>query len=162
MEQSYLEVVERLQAYRRAQRKTQQEMSADLGVTQSHYAKLESGANIISYDCLKTFEKNGGDVHFLITGQYLTVGILDSYMIRCRSEEGRLQLFRFIIWIVELGLKLEGENHLPETVYANLKLAQELLDRPESIWKSIRRINHMTQFQMSDLLGINIKRYLRL
>ena len=77
MRRDYSEVVERLQLYRRAQRKTQKEMSAYMGVTQSHYAKLESGANVISYDCLKTFESNGGDIHILITGSYSELGFLD-------------------------------------------------------------------------------------
>lgn len=164
MGQDYSEVVERLQAYRQAECKTQKEMSADLGVTQSHYAKLESGANIISYDCLETFEKNGGDVHFLITGQRLEKGELDAYMDQCRTREGRLQMFRFVLWIVKLGMRLdhEKETELPETVYKNLRLAQSELDMPENVWKSIRKLDHMTQFQMADILGINIKRYIRL
>lgn len=164
MGQDYSEVVERLQAYRQAECKTQKEMSADLGVTQSHYAKLESGANIISYDCLETFEKNGGDIHFLITGQHLEPGELDRYMEQCRTEEGKLQMFRFILWIVRLGMRLdEQENReLPEAVYKNLRLAQSELDEPGNVWKRIRSLDHITQFQMAEILGINIKRYIRL
>lgn len=164
MGQDYSEVVERLQAYRQAECKTQKEMSADLGVTQSHYAKLESGANIISYDCLETFEKNGGDIHFLITGQRQEPGEMDVYMDQCQTAEGKLQMFRFILWIVKLGMCLDGQKNreLPEAVYKNLRLAQSELDEPGNVWKRIRSLDHITQFQMADILGINIKRYIRL
>ncbi|MDO4313175.1 MAG: helix-turn-helix transcriptional regulator [Eubacteriales bacterium] len=164
MGQDYSEVVERLQAYRRVQRRTQEEMSAVMGVTQSHYAKLESGANIISYDCLKRFEKSGGDIHFLITGQHLQPGPLDYYMEQCRTEKGRLQMFRFVLWIVNLGLNLEHETgpRLPESVYKNLILAQMEQDKPENIWKRIRKLDDITQLQMAEILGMNIKRYIRL
>lgn len=164
MGQSYSEVVKRLQAYRRAQSKTQKEMSADMGVTQSHYAKLESGTNVISYDCLRTFESNGGDVYFLITGQRTEPGPLDSYVDQCRTKRGRLQMYRMILWSVGVGLSYgqSEEIKLPESVYKNLNLAQMELDLPENIWKSIRRLDHITQFQMADILGINIKRYIRL
>lgn len=164
MGQNYSEVAERLQAYRQAQCKTQKEMSVDMGVTQSHYAKLESGANIISFDCLDTFGKNGGDIHFLITGQRLERGALDTYMDQCRTREGKLQMFRLILWIVKLGLRLDHEKgaELPETVYKNLRLAQSELDKPENVWKTIRELDDITQFQMADILGINIKRYIRL
>ena len=164
MRRDYSEVVERLQLYRRAQRKTQKEMSAYMGVTQSHYAKLESGANVISYDCLKTFESNGGDIHFLITGRYSEFGFLDGYMKQCATRDGKLKMNRLLVWAVNLGLALEdGEKErLPETVYRNLRLAQMESDMPWSIWKSIRKLDEITQCQMAEILGINIKRYVRL
>lgn len=164
MGRDYSEVVERLQKYRRVQSKTQEEMSAVMGVTQSHYAKLESGANVISYDCLMKFKLNGGDVHFLITGQHLMPGPLDSYMDKLRTDTGRLQMFRFILWAVNLGLSLEHEVkcELPESVFKNLILAQMELDRSGNIWKCIRKLDDITQIQMADILGMNIKRYIRL
>lgn len=164
MGQGYSEVVERLQLYRRAQRKTQKEMCADMGITQSHYAKLESGANVISYDCLKTFENNGGDINFLITGQYCEPGVLDDYMKRCRTREGKLHMHRLIVWAVNMGLALEygRERKLSEAVYRNLRLAQMEFDMPCSVWKSIRKLDEITQYQMAEILGINIKRYVRL
>lgn len=164
MGRDYSEVVERLQQYRRAQRKTQREMSAEMGVTQSHYAKLESGANVISYDCLKTFENNGGDLNFLITGRYSESGILDDYVRQCTTKSGKLQMQRLIIWAVNMGLALEQgrEERLPESVYRNLRLAQTELDMPWNVWKSIRKLDEITQFQMAEILGINIKRYVRL
>ena len=164
MGQGYSEVVKRLQLYRRAQRKTQKEMSACMGIDQSHYSKLESGANIISYDCLKTFESNGGDINFLITGQYSETGVLGDYMKQCITREGKLRMHRLIVWAVNLGFALEqGEDRkLPEAVYRNLRLAQMEFDMPWNVWKSIRKLDGFTQYQMADILGINIKRYVRL
>lgn len=164
MGRDYSEVVERLQLYRRAQRKTQREMSADMGITQSHYAKLESGANIISYDCLKAFEGNGGDINFLITGQYSEPGVLDDYMKQCITREGKLRMHRLIVWAVNMGFALEcgKKAELPEAVYRNLRLAQMEFEMPWSVWKSIRKLDEITQYQMAEILGINIKRYIRL
>lgn len=164
MGRDYSEVVERLQLYRRAQRKTQKEMSICMGVTQSHYAKLESGANIISYDCLKKFESNGGDIQFLITGQYSESGVLNDYMKQCITRGGKLRMHRLIVWAVNMGLALErgGKMELPETVYKNLRLAQLEFDTPWSVWKRIRKLDEITQCQMAEILGINIKRYVKL
>lgn len=164
MGRDYSEVVERPQLYRRAQRKTQKEMSADMGITQSHYAKLESGANIISYDCLKAFEGNGGDINFLITGQYSEPGVLDDYMKQCITREGKLRMHRLIVWAVNMGFALEcgKKAELPEAVYRNLRLAQMEFEMPWSVWKSIRKLDEITQYRMAEILGINIKRYIKL
>lgn len=164
MRQDYSEVIERLQAYRQAQRMTQEEMSAEMGVSQGYYAKLESGEHIISYDCLKTFEKNGGDVHYLITGQHLESTILDDYIEICRTGEGRREMFRFILAVLNLGLGMmqDGQSVLRENIYKNLRFMQMELDRPGNIWKNIRRMDGITQLQMADILEINIKRYMRL
>lgn len=164
MGQDYSEVVERLQRYRQIMRKTQKEMSADMGITQSHYAKLESGANVISYDCLITFERNGGDVNYLITGLSSEPGVLDDYMMQCTTKAGRVRMYKLIVWTVNVGLALEHgrDTELPEAVYRNLRLAQMELDMPWSVWKSIRRLDGITQYQMAEILGINIKRYVRL
>lgn len=164
MGRDYSEVAKRLQSYRRAQRKTQKEMSADMGVSQSHYAKLESGANVISYDCLKKFERNGGDINYLITGYYSDAGVLNDYMDQCVTREGKLRMHRLIVWTVNLGLAMEedGKGELSKAVSKNLRLAQMEFDRPWSVWKSIRKLDEITQFQMAEILGMNIKRYVRL
>lgn len=164
MRQDYSEVIERLQTYRQAQRKTQEEMSTEMGVTQGYYAKLESGEHIISYDCLRTFEENGGDVHFLITGQRLEPVVLDDYMEACETREGRREMFRFILSVLHLGLGMMRDGFFVERedIYKNLRFMQMELDKPGNIWKNIRRMDDITQLQMADILGINIKRYMRL
>ncbi len=164
MRQDYSKVIERLQAYRQIQSKTQEEMSIEMGITQGYYAKLESGEHVISYDCLKTFGENGGDIHFLITGQRLESAFLDDYMDVCRTNEGRRELFRFVLGILDFGLGLAYGTHsrTREEAYRNLRFMQMELDKPGNIWKSIRKLDDITQLQMADILGINLKRYMRL
>ena len=164
MGRDYSEVAGRLQSYRRAQRKTQKEMSIDMGVSQSHYAKLESGATVISYACLKKFERNGGDINYLITGYYSDAGVLNDYINQCATSEGKLRMHRLIVWVVNLGLAIEQsrEEELSEAVFKNLRLAQMEFDMSWSVWKSIRKLDEITQYQMAEILGMNIKRYVRL
>ena len=89
MENSYLSVANRLRIYREKLNETQNSMGSLLGVTQSHYSRLEDGKKVISYQNLQHFRANGGDVQFLITGEWVKRGPIDEYLEKCRKVDDK-------------------------------------------------------------------------
>lgn len=55
METDKHNIPKRLAIYRHKLGKSQEEMSKELGVNQSHYSKMENGTKYISYRSLKRF-----------------------------------------------------------------------------------------------------------
>lgn len=163
MSTNYMEIPERLRAYRKALALNQEEMGERLGVGQDHYSKLENGNNIISYNSLISFEKSGGDIYFLITGKESQVGIMDTYLAQCKTTEGKIDALKVILWASKQGILWMNTDRFCEleSVWKYVKLAEKSPKSP-SIWKNIRELEKLSQVQMADCLDINIKRYQRM
>ena len=164
METDKHNIPKRLAIYRHKLGKSQEEMSKELGVNQSHYSKMENGTKYISYRSLKRFEENGGDVNYLITGIPYHTGIVEACVQRCRTEQGKTELIKTLLWITRQGTILTyGEDRKEENrkVWKYIRLAEQR-NTQETIWKNIRNLEHLTQAQMAESLKINIKRYQRL
>lgn len=173
---NYSEIPERLSAYRRALDKTQVEMSEVFAVNQSHYNKLESGQKVISYRSMLQFIENGGDIVYLITGKEYCPGFLNDY-INCRkTDTGRVETLKAILWLTKQGILYSGSN-LPKNVWEEKfsKDASRSLEKSwkyvamfeneestGSIWENIRIIERISQVDMAGQLEIDIKRYRRL
>lgn len=158
MKNGYLSVVNRLKIYRENLNKSQKGMAQLLGVTQSHYSRLEDGKKVISYQSLQCFKDNGGDVQFLITGESVCKGSIDQYMEQCNTREDKEELLKLIMWAGKQGEKIE---HIKSGLYNNFFLEKENRNT-EGIWKTIRIKEDLTQVEMAYLLDINIKRYRRI
>ena len=109
MADEYRDVVKHLKAYRKEMSINQEEMGKRMGLTQSHYCKVEKGQLIISYKSLQELLKNNMDIDYLITGKKSATSALDHLMDRCSQDE-RPELMELIVWAVTQGLKtLEKE-----------------------------------------------------
>lgn len=163
MEMGYSSVINRLKWYRKELNKTQDSMSQMFEVGQAHYSKLEDGKKIISYHSLEMFEKNGGDIQFLITGEKYEQGRIDQYLAQCRTENGKKELLKLLFWVSRQGEALGSQERklLTKKTSASIALI-EYMEKDMSIWKSIRLLEKLTQIQMADILDINIKRYRRI
>lgn len=163
MYSNYSKVAERLFAYRKALRKSQEEMGKELDVNQSHYCKLEDGSKIISYNSLKHFEENGGDIFYLLTGDRYDSGKMDGYIGKCKTAIGKAECLRMMLWLTKQGILLcENQDFRPlERAWKSVELAEQ--DREEaSVWKSIRKVEGLTQEEMAGKLDITLKRYRRI
>lgn len=158
MKNNYISVAKRLKIYREKLSISQNNMANLLGVTQSHYSRLEEGKKIISYQSLNNFKRNGGDIQFLITGEWIKVGKIDQYLEKCCQIQDKEELLKLIIWASKQGEKIEGEN---KGEFEKTFLSKKL-EFSEGVWKAIRITENLTQVEMASLLDINIKRYRRI
>lgn len=163
MYSSYFDIPKRLLEYRRLSNATQEQMSKLFGVAQTHYGKLEQGSKIISFRSLKCFEEHGGDVYYLITGSRRKFGEMNRYMDKCKTEQGKLQIFKFMLCVFDLGVNLlsRTDSILFPTTYKCLQLA-EGEKKTVSIWENIRKTEGLTQIKMAEKLDISVKRYRRI
>lgn len=163
MNKNYCDILDRLILYRKMWGNTQEEMSKKFGVTQSHYSKIETGHKIISFRGLQNFEKNGGDSVYLLTGEQRVQGEIEDYISNCRTERGRIALFKIVVWLLQQGLEFShnNENRSISKTYKSLKLAETELEE-STVWKNIRRLEGISQATMAKRLDINIKRYGRI
>lgn len=160
MDKSYLSISRRLAEYRRLMNLNQTQMGEKLGVTQSHYSKLESGLKGVSYRNLKCFEANGGDPFFLITGEHRVKGRLDHYLERFSSRYGKERVFEILVWAAETGRDCAGRGDiiLTERTDKCIRLLRDY-SKNLTIWRNIRKTEGCSQEEMAKKFDINIKRY---
>lgn len=156
--QIYNGVVERLKEYRKELGVSQSEMGTYLGVTQSHYLKLEKGMKVISKRSLLTFGESGKDVFWLLTGKKAGNGILDCFLKEFDHAAQRRKMLENIIWVTEEGARISGDDYDESLNKAYRLMKVSNLDE-EFIWKKIRDAENLTQMEMAEILDINIKRY---
>ncbi|MFQ6806508.1 MAG: helix-turn-helix domain-containing protein [Lachnospiraceae bacterium] len=159
---NYDVIPERLQEYRKRLELTQQEMADLFSVSQSEYNRLENGKYVISYERLKAFLNNGGDIYYLFTGQRYQTGIFDYYLERCKNSWEKAQILKLLVWTLELGLHKENIS-LKESINALWKyvLFAENEYSTNNVWKTIRKAEDKSQAVMAEVLQINVKRYRR-
>ena len=137
--ESYAAVVKRLKEYRKNNGLSQKEMGNALGVSQSHYYKLENGLKIISKNSLKNFQKTGQDLFWLFTGRKRQMGFLDTYIFSCVKAEGKQQMLEVLLWIVEEGIRIKQiENE--ETLIKARRLIKIGGLYENLIWEKIRTV----------------------
>ena len=160
MERNYLSIPRRLAAYRELMNLSQAQMGEKFGVTQSHYSKLESGLKGVSFRNLKSFEENGGDLFFLITGEHREKGKLEFYLERCASGYGKEKIFEILVWAAETGREYAGKENtiLTERTDKCIRLMRDYSEE-QTVWQNIRRAEGCSQEDMAKLFDINVKRY---
>ena len=163
MSSAYDKVLQRLQAYRQTQKLNQDSMSQIMGVTQSHYSKMETGKIVITGEELKNFDSHGFDVDYLITGENSVCTVLNGYLEQCR-EETKADFLQLLVWAVHQGARVSGTekaaqpfDYAKEIEFLRYKAFSTVSDK--SIWYKVRKANDLTQNQMADVLDIGVKRY---
>lgn len=159
--QSYKAAIQRLKTLRKMKKYSQEEMGKLLGVTQSYYQRLEKGYNIVSENSLRKMLNEGEDVFGIITGKWNETNALNAYVYRYEDLHKTKRLLQVMTAYINEGIcisRLEQEKSLSKS-YKLLQICE--LDE-EFIWKKIRNDENLTQKQMAELLGIDVKKYRRL
>ena len=88
MSSAYDKLLNRLNAYRKMQNMSQESMGSVMGITQSHYSKVENGKKIISGEELHNLDMNGIDVDYLVSGIKSPRTVLDDLMEAAAGRKG--------------------------------------------------------------------------
>ena len=162
MSASYDMFVKRLIAYRKANGLSQEEMGRRSNLTQSHYNKIENMSKVMSYNSLVVLNETGISADFLVTGIKQKHTVLNDMLMQCK-ESDRADFMYMTIICMELGLKYQGvENETyTEISTREIRMLRSDIENKEnySAWRCIRRINSLTQEQISKELDIDIKTY---
>ena len=100
MSSAYDKLLNRLNAYRKMQNMSQESMGSVMGITQSHYSKVENGKKIISGEELHNLDMNGIDVDYLVSGIKSPRTVLDDLMEACGREK-KAELLQLIVWTIQ-------------------------------------------------------------
>lgn len=164
MSVSYEKFIQRLIAYRKENGFSQEEMGRRTNLTQGHYNKIEKMSKIMSYNSLAVLNRTGVSADFLVTGIEQKHTVLNDLMMQC-SERDRADFLYIAVICIELGIKYHGTEHTSDLEISTKEievLRSDMEDKRtnnHSVWKCIRKINNLTQEQMSDELDMDIKTY---
>lgn len=163
MGSAYEGVLQRLHMYRRKRKLNQKSMSQMMGVTQSHYSKLEQGKTIISAEELKNFDSHGCNMDYLLTGEECEPTVLNQYLDSCRKET-KSEFLQLLVWTIEQGVSIsgkEGENGVDYTKEIRLLRYSAFEKETDSrtIWYWMRKASDITQDKMAQHLDVTTKRY---
>lgn len=161
MENSYTMVIQRLIEYRIAKGYSQDEMAELLGLTQSHYCKIELGKKVITNETLLKKYEIGMDIDYLITGQETKYSSLDNIVEKCPLGK-RTFFMNIIISYINVWLKNNGESLLfcqKELEILKFRIDKENGQNNGTVWECIRKINNISQEKMTDILDVDRKTY---
>lgn len=158
----YEEALHRVLNYRVRNQLSQEDMGKLMGVTQSHYCKLEQGKKVISGEALLHLNEMKVDVDFFITGEETLETELNTYI--QRYPEHAAEIVQIMVWLVNRGISMMDKvqewgtvDYQKEMELLHLKEWNNLAR--ERVWYGIRKVNDLTQVEMSKLLDVNIKKY---
>ncbi len=141
---------------------SQESMGSVMGITQSHYSKVENGKKIISGEELHNLDMNGIDVDYLVSGIKSPRTVLDDLMEACGREK-KAELLQLIVWTIQQGMEnaqIGGSAAVRCTREIELLRYQVFPHTSEhTVWYRIRMANEMTQGEMAEALDVSVKRY---
>lgn len=162
----YKSVIIRLKEYRNQFRLTQEEMGRLLGVSQSHYYKIEAEENIISLNSLQYLQNQNMDIVWLLTGNKLQTqsGIFDDYFGNCINKKEKIALLHTALWCVEQGKRISRKTDT-DVIWNNCcKILQVLMHDGKShlLWENIRWVENISQKEMAFKLEMTLGSYRKL
>lgn len=162
----YKSVIDRLREYRDQLGLTQEEMGRLLGVSQSHYYKIEAEENIISLNSLYHLQDQNMDIMWLLTGNKFQSqpGIFDCYFENCVNKKEKIALFHAALWCTEQGKRISRKAST-DTIWDNTcKILQILMHDGKNhlLWEDIRWVENISQKEMASKLEMTLGSYRQL
>ena len=159
---SYSDVLKRLKEYRKKMKINQTNMGKKIGLTQSHYSKVERRDKIISHDALMKLDEIGVDMDFLITGIVAKKTVLDDLFLECPLKQKAVFLNLMFVY-VNSALNALGKNQsLPcnrEMAILEFHLKEKTDKHTDMIWRCIRDASGLTQERFAYELDMGLKSY---
>ena len=156
----YSSIVRHLQEYRKKRNILQTEMAEHLNITQSEYSKLELGKTKMSYDVLSKLYKHGCDIDMLITGENAEEILPSLEKVYIESDN-----VRFVSWLKLCEWALEqwlAADEKEAGIGNRLLKIFVSADSDMTPLEKVRKAYGVSQQQMADIVGVNIKKYRQL
>ena len=153
-------IVRHLQEYRKSRNILQNEMAEYLDITQSEYSKMELGKIKLSYEVLSKLYKKGCDIDMLVTGKEMDSVLPSLEKLYVESETPR-----FVSWLKLCEWAMQQWKHeedKEETIGSKLLKIFVNADGDMTPLEKLRKAYDVSQQQMADIVGVNIKKYRQL
>lgn len=154
----YSLIVRQLQEYRKKCNILQTEMAEHLNITQSEYSKMELGKTKLSYAVLSKLYQQGCDIDMLITGEGTETVLPSLEKIYVESDN-----VRFVSWLKLCEWALEHwKDETEEQIGSKLLRIFVNAENDMTPLEKLRKAYGVSQQQMADIVGVNIKKYRQL
>lgn len=153
----YSLVLRRLEAYRKKLSLLQENVAESLDITQSEYSKLELGKVKLSYEILSKLYRQGWDIDMVITGECREPILESVEKLATQKDEKRfVSALKLCEWAIEQWLQEDNR----EEPFGN-KLLKVFVndDSHMTPLEKLRAVFGVTQSQMAEIIGVNIKKY---
>lgn len=156
----YSMVVRKLQEYRKKSNILQNEMAEYLNITQSEYSKMELGKTKLSYEVLTKLHRKGCDIDMLITGQEAEMVLPSLEKIYVESDIQKFSSWlKLCEWAMEHWMKEDGKEEQIGSKLLRIFVSDE---QGMTSLEKLRRAYGVSQQQMAEIVGVNIKKYRQL
>lgn len=157
----YSLIVQKLQEYRKKSKILQREMAEYLDITQSEYSKIELGKIKLSYDVLSKLHKKGCDIDMLVIGVEANAVLPSLSKLYVESDTSKfISWLKLCEWAMEHWLyETEKEEQIGSKL---LKIFVKEEGNLTALEKLRRAYGGISQQEMADIIGVNIKKYRRL
>lgn len=152
----YSLVLQRLEAYRKKCGLVQESIAESLGITQSEYSKVELGKIRLSFEIISKLYKQGCDIDLVITGESGDPILQSIERISSNDEKEFISVLKLCDWAIYQWSLEDGRE---ETI--GKKLLKVFIDNGSSKMplEKLREAFGVTQDQMAEIIGVNIKKY---
>ena len=155
----YLEFLSRLREERKYFHMTQDEMGKAIRIVQGHYSKIENGIKRFTLYELQSLCETQIDVFYLFSGEK-AIG-QDALL----GENLCLEQLICIIKVINMMAKCKREEELErkqwDTLYRKTKymvFLEDYLSEKCNAFKILRVYKNLTQMEMAQILGIDVKK----
>lgn len=156
----YSLIVRKLQEYRKKSNILQNEMAEYLDITQSEYSKIELGKTKLSYEVLNKLHKKGCDIDMLITGKEADAILPSLEKVYVESDIQKFSSWlKLCEWAMEHWMEEEGKE---EQIGSRLLKIFVSDDQNMTPLEKLRKAYGVSQQQMAEIVGVNIKKYRQL
>lgn len=154
-------IVKKLQDFRKNSHILQSEMAEYLDMTQSEYSKIELGKTKLSYEVLNKLHKKGCDIDMLIVGKEEKSVLPSLSKLYVESDSSKfISWLKLCEWAMEHWTKEKGKE---EAIGSKLLKIFVNTDSDMTALEKLRQAyGGISQQEMADILGVNIKKYRRL
>lgn len=150
-------VVERFVAYRKKQNLIQKNVADIVDISQSEYSKLELGKEKIPYKILSKLYRHGWDIDMVVTGEAVEPLIQSIQNISSQCDEREfISALKLCEWAIERWSQDRTSN---EPIGNKLLKIFVNDDSGLSQLEKLRKAFGVSQLQMAEIVGVNIKKY---
>lgn len=154
-------IVKKLQDFRKLSQLRQSEMAEYLDMTQSEYSKIELGKTRLSYEVLNKLHKKGCDVDMLIVGVEENSVLPSLAKLYVESDSSKfISWLKLCEWAMEHWTKEEDKEGAIGSKL--LKIFVSTDGSMTALEKLRQAYGGISQQEMADMIGVNIKKYRRL